>query len=115
MMQKTGRAFGYGEASNEIVADERLKREPGVDTNEASVCRDLEEPKDLAARANVGKRAPRYTRNPSWRPRFPFLRQSHRRPKEHIVRSPHATVIRRHRAIDRHCHLAAGLSSADAS
>jgi hypothetical protein len=65
VMQKASRAFGYGEASNEIVADERFKCESGVDAKELSVGRDLEEPKYLAARAKIAKRAPDYTGNPS--------------------------------------------------
>jgi hypothetical protein len=83
--------------------------------NEISECGELEEPKYFAARANVGKSAPGYTRNPSRRPRFPLLRQGRCRPKEHINRSCHATVIRGHRAIESYCHLAGGLSGADAS
>jgi hypothetical protein len=113
MMQEAGRAFIYGEASNEIVADERLKYESGVDTNEARVCRELEELKDFAARAYVGKRAPRDTRNPSRRPRFPFSRQSQQRPKKPAIISRQSTVIRCQCAIETHCHLAANLSDAD--
>jgi hypothetical protein len=65
-MQKASRSFGYGEAANEIVADERFKRESGVGANEFSECREPEKPKYLAARADVGERAPGDTRNSSW-------------------------------------------------
>jgi hypothetical protein len=68
VMQEAGRAFGHGEALDQVVVGEIFEGESGVVPSGFSEWREFEELKYLTVRANVGKGTPQYTRKQGRRP-----------------------------------------------